>query len=121
LRELGKHGIGIRPRVVSGSGRTVTFDDGTSADHEAIVWATGYRIDHSWIEIPEVKDERGQVRHVRGVTESPGLYMLGMTWQYTRTSALLGWVGDDAGFLADRIEETTQTPAGVAELAATTS
>ena len=71
-----------------------------------IVWATGFRVDHSWIEIPEVKDERGQVRHVRGVTESPGLYLLGMTWQYTRTSALLGWVGEDAAFLADQIEAT---------------
>lgn len=49
-------------------------------------------------------DGRGRVRHVRGVTDSKGLYMLGMTWQHTRTSALLGWVGDDAAFLADRIE-----------------
>ena len=86
------------------NGRTVSFDDGGSAEYDGIVWATGFRIDHSWIDIPEVKDERGQVRHVRGVTESPGLYMLGMTWQHTRTSALLGWVGDDAAFLADRIE-----------------
>jgi putative flavoprotein involved in K+ transport len=120
LRELRKHGIGVRPRVVAGSARTVTFDDGSSADYEAIVWATGYRVDQSWIEIPEVKDERGQVRHVRGVTESPGLYMLGMTWQYTRTSALLGWVGNDAAYLADRIEATTQRQARDAELAATT-
>jgi putative flavoprotein involved in K+ transport len=60
--------------------------------------------------VPEIKDERGQVRHVRGVTESPGLYMLGMTWQHTRTSALLGWVGDDADFLADRIEAEKGSP-----------
>ena len=38
---------------------------------------------------PEIKDERNQVRHLRGVTDSPGLYLLGMTWQLTRTSALL--------------------------------
>ena len=36
----------------------------------------------------------------RGVTPSPGLYTLGLTWQHTRGSALLGWVGDDAAFLA---------------------
>jgi putative flavoprotein involved in K+ transport len=48
---------------------------------------------------------------VRGVTESPGLYMLGMTWQYTRTSALLGWVGTDAAFLADQIEAAEQARA----------
>ena len=82
----------------------VSFDDGSTAEYDAIVWATGFRVDHSWIEIPEIKDEFGQLRHVRGVTASPGLYVLGMTWQHTRGSALLGWVGDDAAFLADRIE-----------------
>ena len=46
---------------------------------------------------------------MRGVTDSPGLYLLGMTWQHTRTSALLGWVGNDAAYLADRIEATKQT------------
>ena len=70
---------------------------------------------------PEVKDERGQVRHVRGVTDSPGLYLLGMTWQHTRTSALLGWVGEDAAFLADQIEATKQAPAGSETLAEATS
>ncbi len=106
LRELRRHGVGIRPLVTAASGRTITFEDGESADYDGVVWATGFRIDHSWIEVPEVKDERDQVRHVRGVTDSPGLYLLGMTWQYTRTSALLGWVGDDAAFLADQIEAT---------------
>lgn len=108
LRELRKHGIVIRPRVVGGSGRTISFDDGSTDEYDAIVWATGFRVDHSWIDIPEVTDERGQVRHARGVTESPGLYVLGMTWQHTRGSALLGWVGDDAAFLADRIERMSR-------------
>jgi putative flavoprotein involved in K+ transport len=107
LRELRQHGIAIRPRVVGGSGRTVSFDDGMKDEYDAIVWATGFRVDHSWIDIPEVKDERGHVRHLRGVTELPGLYLLGVTWQYTRTSALLGWVGEDAAYLADRIEEVS--------------
>jgi putative flavoprotein involved in K+ transport len=70
--------------------------------------------------MPEIKDEQGQIRHVR-VTEAPGLYLLGMTWQYTRTSALLGWVGVDAAYLAERIEATTRTEASPDELAATTS
>jgi hypothetical protein len=35
-----------------------------------------------------------------------------MTWQYTRTSALLGWVGDDAAFLADRIAQVDQAQTG---------
>ncbi|HET6529861.1 MAG TPA: hypothetical protein VFH03_04485, partial [Actinoplanes sp.] len=43
------------------------------------------------------------VAHRRGVTEVPGLYFLGLSWQHTRGSALLGFVDDDAAYLADRI------------------
>jgi putative flavoprotein involved in K+ transport len=109
LRELRRHGVGVRSRVTGASGRTVSFEGGKSADYDGVVWATGFRIDHSWIDIPEVKNERGEVQQVHGVTDSPGLYLLGMTWQYTRTSALLGWVGIDAAYLADRIDENKQS------------
>jgi putative flavoprotein involved in K+ transport len=112
LRELRRHGIGIRPRVMAGSGRTIRFDGGESVGYDGVVWATGFRVDHSWIDIPEVKDERGQVRHNRGVTRSPGLYLLGMTWQHTRTSALLGWVGLDAAYLLDEIERVKESQDG---------
>ena len=121
LRELRRHGVGVRPRATGASGRTISFEGGESADYDGVVWATGFRSDHSWIDIPEVKNERGKVQHVRGVTDSPGLYLLGMTWQYTRTSALLGWVGIDAAYLADRIADAKQSPAGSERLAATTS
>ena len=90
-------------------------------DYDGVVWATGFRVDHSWIELPEIKDEHGQVRHVRGVTDSPGLYLLGMTWQYTRTSALIGWVGDDAAYLADEIKGASTASAEVPTAAGTTS
>jgi putative flavoprotein involved in K+ transport len=98
-----RHGIRIRPRAAGAAGRTVTFADGSAADFDAVVWATGFRTDHTWIDIPDVTDERGRIRHQRGVTPSPGLYMLGLTWQHTRGSALLGWVGRDAAFLAGQI------------------
>jgi putative flavoprotein involved in K+ transport len=42
------------------------------------------------------------------VTEAPGLYFLGLTWQHTRGSALIGWVKDDAEFIAGRIEARQQ-------------
>jgi putative flavoprotein involved in K+ transport len=98
-----RHGIRIRPRAASAAGRTMTFADGTSAKYDAVVWATGFTADHSWIDIPEAKDDQGHILHQRGVTPSPGLYMLGLTWQHTRGSALIGWVGDDAAFLAGQI------------------
>ena len=81
----------------------MTFADGSAAEFDAVVWATGFAADHSWIDISDAKDQRGHMRHTRGVTSSPGLYMLGLTWQHTRGSALLGWVGNDAAFLATQI------------------
>ena len=103
-RQLAKrHGVRIRPRATTAAGRSLTFADGSVSEYNAVVWATGFRADHSWIDIPGVKDEQGRIRHQRGVTPSSGLYMLGLTWQNTRGSALLGWVEGDAAFLAEQI------------------
>jgi putative flavoprotein involved in K+ transport len=87
---------------VGADGRTVRFADGTSLDVEVVIWATGYRPDYSWIDIPGVTRD-GKVVHRRGVTDVPGLYFLGLSWQHTRGSALLGFVHDDAAYLAGRI------------------
>jgi putative flavoprotein involved in K+ transport len=57
----------------------------------------------SWIDVP-VFDDAGRVVHQRGVTGSPGLYFIGLPWQHTRGSALLGFVGDDAAYIADQIK-----------------
>ena len=71
---------------------------------DAVVWATGYRADYSWINLP-IFDQDGRLHHRRGVTDVPGHYFLGLTWQYTRGSALIGWVKDDAEYIAQRIAE----------------
>ena len=102
-RELRRrYRIDLKPRVVAASGRTVRFADGNELDVDAVIWATGYRSDYSWIE-PSVLGPDGRVRHRRGVTEVPGLYFLGLSWQHTRGSALIGWVKDDAQFIAAEI------------------
>ena len=98
-----RHGVRIRPRVTAAAGRTVTFADGAAADFDTVVWATGFTTSHAWIDVPGVHDAQGRILHQRGVTPSPGLYVLGLTWQHTRGSALLGWVGADAAFLAGQI------------------
>jgi putative flavoprotein involved in K+ transport len=97
-----RHGVELHGRAVDAAGSTVSFSDGAKLDVGTVVWATGFRVDHSWIDIP-VFDENGRLAHRRGVTESPGLYFLGLTWQHTRGSALLGWVKDDAEYVAQRI------------------
>jgi putative flavoprotein involved in K+ transport len=95
--------VRIRPRAITAAGHTVSFADGATAEIDAVVWATGYTTNHSWIDVPEATDRHRHLVHERGVTPSPGLYTLGLTWQHTRGSALLGWVGADAAFLADQI------------------
>jgi putative flavoprotein involved in K+ transport len=97
-----RYGVELKPRAVDADGRTVRFEDGSELEVEAVIWATGYRPDYSWIKLP-VLDEDGRLRHRRGVTDVPGLYFLGLTWQHTRGSALIGWVRDDAEFIAERI------------------
>ena len=108
-RELKREGVVVRPRLIGVEGRSASFADGTSSEYDAVLWATGFRTDHSWIDIHQIKDEQGHVQHERGVTEAPGLYVLGLTWQHTRTSALLGWVTNDAEYLAEHIVSTTMT------------
>jgi putative flavoprotein involved in K+ transport len=97
-----RHGVRIHGRAIGAGGRTVEFSDGTKLDVGAVIWATGFRVDHSWVDVP-VFDDAGRLVHRRGVTDSPGLYFLGLSWQHTRGSALLGWVKDDAEHIAQQI------------------
>ena len=101
-RSLKRAGVTFRPRMVGAEGRTVRFADGSTLDVGVVLWATGYRSDYSWISIPGVVRD-GRVAHRRGVTDVPGLYFLGLSWQHTRGSALLGFLDDDASHIVDRI------------------
>ena len=110
-RQMSKrYGVELRPRLVDADARRIVFEDGSELEVDAVVWATGYRPDYSWINLP-IFDENGRLRHRRGVTDVRGLYFLGLTWQHTRGSALIGWVGDDAEFIAREIEGTGRTRA----------
>ena len=102
-RAARRQGIQMRSRATAADGATVTFADGSGLAVEAVVWATGFRLDHSFVDAP-VFDGDGRVKHQRGVAEVPGLYFLGLPWQHTRGSALLGWVKDDAQYIAERID-----------------
>ncbi len=63
---------------------------------KTIIWATGFRPDYSWLDVP-VLDRKGHIRHDGGVVvEAPGLYLLGMPFLRRRKSSLIDGVGDDA-------------------------
>ena len=97
-----QYGVQLHGRALGATGSTVRFEDQSEVDVAGIVWATGFLVDHSWIEAPVFDDAR-RVVHQRGVTEAPGLYFLGLSWQHTRGSALLGWVDDDAAYIAEKV------------------
>jgi putative flavoprotein involved in K+ transport len=97
-----RYGIELRDRAVEASGTDIRFADGSALTPKAVIWATGFALDHSFVQVP-VFDENGRLEHRRGVTAVPGLYFLGLPWQHTRGSALLGWVKDDAQYIAAAI------------------
>jgi putative flavoprotein involved in K+ transport len=113
-RDLAQAGIDVRSRLVGAQGQTVRFADGASTDVATVVWATGCRSDYSWLEVPGVLDDTGAVRHARGLTSAPGLAFLGLPWQHTRGSALLGFVKNDASWLADHL--TNSSSAGLVDV-----
>jgi hypothetical protein len=111
-----RHGVELRGRTDDVSGSEVRFADRGRLSPGAVIWATGFALDHSFVQLP-VFDTDGRLVHQRGVTASPGLYFLGMPWQHTRGSALPGWVKDDAQHVADQIAPLTSsgsTPAAPA-------
>jgi putative flavoprotein involved in K+ transport len=93
-------GITVHPRLADARAGTATFGDGTALDDvAAVIWATGFRPDYSWLDVPGVWDGT-QLHQTRGRARTPGLWFVGLPWQHTRGSALLGFVGDDARWVA---------------------
>jgi putative flavoprotein involved in K+ transport len=67
-----------------------------------ILWATGFRPDYSWLEVP-VLDRKGRVRHDGGVVDAPGMYLLGMPFLRRRKSSLIDGAADDARYLSGHL------------------
>ena len=66
-----------------------------SGEIRTIIWATGFRPDYSWLDVP-VLDRKGRIRHDGGVVESPGMYLMGIPFLRRRKSSLIDGAGDDA-------------------------
>jgi putative flavoprotein involved in K+ transport len=60
-----------------------------------VIWATGFRPDYSWLDVP-VLDRKGRVRHDGGIVDAPGLYLMGIPFLRRRKSSLIDGAGDDA-------------------------
>ena len=77
---------------------------------KTIVWASGYRPDYSWLELP-VLDHKGMVRHDGGIVCAPGVYLMGMQFLRRRKSALIDGAGDDARDLSAHLAAYLDAPA----------
>jgi putative flavoprotein involved in K+ transport len=69
-----------------------------------VLWATGFRQSYPWLKVP-ILDDRGEIRHIGGITPAPGLYVLGLRFLRRRKSNFIDGVGDDAFELADHIAD----------------
>lgn len=107
--------IGLRPEAVAEAGvrrvpRVVevrqgqpALSDGRPLAVSSVVWATGFRPNYAWIHLP-IFDRSGYPRHTRGVVNDvPGLYFLGLPFQVSLSSTLLGGVGRDARRIAEHL------------------
>lgn len=94
-----------RPIPAAFSGASDPF--GTELDLRAagirsVIWATGYRRRYPWLRLP-VFDSNGEIRHTSGLTDFPGLMVIGMQWQTRRNSSFLDGVRHDAAIVVDHV------------------
>ncbi|MDT5045869.1 MAG: putative flavoprotein involved in transport, partial [Mycobacterium sp.] len=75
-----------------------------SGEIRSIVWATGYRPDYGWLDVPVV-DAKGQLQHQGGVVDSPGMYALGLPVLRRRKSTFIHGIEDDAREVIDHLTQ----------------
>jgi putative flavoprotein involved in K+ transport len=98
-RQVLAAGVESTPRITGVQSGKPLLEDGLSLPVEAVIWATGFHPDYSWIDLP-VFAEQGYPRHRRGVVPAaPGLFFVGLHFQNALSSALLGGVGTEAGYI----------------------
>ena len=88
------------PPHISGSGTLNLLTENI----RTIIWANGYGYSFDWVKLP-IFDTKGAPVQQRGVTACPGVYFLGLHWMHTFRSAILSFVGRDASYLADHIDQ----------------
>lgn len=92
-------------RTVGVEGGKPKLADGRVLDVANVIWCTGFRPDNRWLRLP-IREEDGWPKQARGVVEEvPGLYFLGLLFQYSFTSMLVLGAGRDASYVVDRIVE----------------
>jgi putative flavoprotein involved in K+ transport len=108
--DLEAAGVERLPRVTGVREGLPELEDGRVLDVANVVWCTGFHDDYSWLELPAFGDD-GRPAHDRGVVASqPGLYFVGLVFQYSATSDVLPGVGRDAKRIAGQIARRSLAP-----------
>ena len=102
-RNLRDAAVDLVARLTTLDRETATFADGQSRDVSAVVWATGYRDDVTWMHVEEAVDATGRFIQSKGASPGPGLFFVGRPWQMTQSSALVTGVGGDAEVIVARV------------------
>lgn len=76
--------------------------DLTTGAVRTVIWATGYRPELGWLDVP-IRNRAGQLVHDGGVTQVAGLYLMGMPFMRRRSSTLIGGASTDADYLSDHL------------------
>lgn len=104
-KEILAAGIERVPRVTGVQNGYPMLEDGRVLEVDNVVWCTGFVPGFDWIDLP-VFDDYGFPVQYRGVVDSvPGLYFMGIPFQYSPSSALVGGVGRDAQYIASHIRQ----------------
>jgi len=103
LKDLAAAGVEQVPRTVGMQNGRLALEDGHVLDVSNVIWCTGFREEFPWIDLP-VFGENERPLHERGVVVGePGLYFVGMPFQYALSSDVLPGVGRDAEYIAEHI------------------
>jgi putative flavoprotein involved in K+ transport len=102
IEDLDAAGVSRIPRIAGvQEGKPVTTE-GQTLDPKTVVWCTGFRPDYSWIDLPIVGTD-GHPVHDRGVSPEPGLFFMGLEFQFSVASATIQGLDQDARYLIRRL------------------
>jgi putative flavoprotein involved in K+ transport len=110
LKQLDAAGISRVGRIIgTRDGRPLTVN-GVVLDVPTVVWCTGYRTDYPWLRLPDIGDD-GRPRHHRGIVDThPGLYFIGLEFQFALASATLHGLDRDTRYIVRQITQQRRSP-----------
>jgi len=105
-RDLLDAGIKRVPKTTGVENGMPVVGDNRILDVSNVIWCTGFRPDFSWIDLPIFNgvENPKEPDHERGiVSDMPGLYFVGLFFQYALSSSILVGVSRDAKYVVDHL------------------